>query len=114
MKFKNDWKLYLDDVRPCPQGFVLARSFDEAIELIKANGCPSFISFDHDLGLIPNEVELNGHSLAKWLVEKDLDDQIIPDHFDYNIHSANSLGRDNIKGLLDQYLIYRKKGSSDV
>lgn len=110
MKFKNDWNLFLDDVRPCPKGYVLARSYEEAINLIKELGCPSFISFDHDLGLIPGQVELNGFSLAKWLVEKDLDHQIIPDHFNYVIHSSNSQGRANIDGLLKQYLVYRKKG----
>lgn len=109
MKFKADWKLYLDDVRPCPSGYVLARSYEEAIELITEMGCPSFISFDHDLGLKPDKTELNGFSLVKWLVDKDLDEKIIPDHFDYVIHSSNPNGRDNIDGLLGQYLSYRKK-----
>jgi hypothetical protein len=104
-----NWKLYLDDVRKRPKGFVLARSFQEAVELIEKMGCPSFISFDHDLGLFPDGTEKNGHDLAKWMVESDLDNKIkIPDDFKFNVHSSNPEGRKNIQGLLDNYLKFRQ------
>ena len=109
MKFKNDWKLYLDDVRPCPEGYVLARSYVEAIELVQEMGCPSFISFDHDLGLIDGEEEKNGYSFAKWLVNMDLDHNIFPNHFNYQIHSSNPEGRKNINGLFLSYFNFKKK-----
>ncbi len=47
MKPKN---LYLDDLRPTPDGFDRVYGFEEFIEFIIQNGLPDFISFDHDLG----------------------------------------------------------------
>lgn len=43
-------KLYLDDLRSVPKGFILVRSYTEFIFYIQQNGLPDFISFDHDLG----------------------------------------------------------------
>ena len=42
-------KLYLDDVRPVPPGWVLAKTVPEAIELLKQGVDEA--SLDHDLGL---------------------------------------------------------------
>lgn len=101
----SGWKLYLDDVRKRPEGFVLARSFLEAIDLVEKLGCPVFISFDHDLGLYNDGSEKNGYDFAKWIIEQDLENKIsIPDDFDYNVHSSNPVGRENIKAIMDNYL----------
>ena len=106
----SNWKLYLDDVRNRPEGFVLARSYAEAIDLVQKLGCPRFISFDHDLGLFDDGTELNGHDFAKWLIEGDLDGKVlIPQDFTFNVHSSNPKGRENIKGILDNYLKFREK-----
>ena len=44
-------------------------------------------------------------SFAKWLVGSDIDWVIdIPKDFTFSVHSANPIGRDNIIGLLSQYL----------
>jgi len=41
--------LYVDDLRDCPEGFVVARNMEEAIEcLIKYE--VDILSLDHDLG----------------------------------------------------------------
>ena len=42
-------KLYLDDIRPIPFGFVGVCSYLEFVTFIEQNGLPNFISFDHDL-----------------------------------------------------------------
>ena len=42
-------RLYLDDVRPCPFGYTLARSVAEAIELM-VRWTVTDASLDHDLG----------------------------------------------------------------
>lgn len=52
-------KIYLDDVRDCPDGYILCRTAEEAIEYIKT-GKVKFISFDHDLG----EVPLSGYDIV--------------------------------------------------
>jgi len=100
------WSLFLDDIRhPKTRspygGWVVARSFDEAIVAIVTLGAPSFISFDHDLG----EDVPTGMDLAKWLVENDMDRTInLHNDFSFAVHSANPVGAANIEGLLKQYL----------
>jgi len=97
-------KLFIDDIRdPVDTDFVVVRSYSEAVGYIRKNGCPSVISFDHDLG---DAHELTGFDIAKWLVERDLNDKgaFIPKDFEYHVHSANPVGAGNITGLLNNYL----------
>ena len=114
------WYLFLDDIRSVSfldqkkeeknlkyvEGpWIVARSMQEALDLIESKGMPQVISFDHDLGdKVPT-----GFDFSKWIVEKDLDDNILPKDFDYQVHSDNPVGRDNIVGLLNQYLSFKKK-----
>ena len=102
-------KLYIDDIRdPKTDGFVVVRSYAEAVGYIRKNGCPNFISFDHDLGTAD---DLTGFDVAKWLVERDLDSNgtFLPEDFDYFVHSANPVGANNIHGLFKNYLEQRNK-----
>jgi len=88
--------------------YIGVKTVEEAINLIELRGCPDFISFDHDLGLDSNGAPMESTSLAHWLVEKDLDNPgLIPDHFDYQIHSANIYARYNL-AILENYLKHRK------
>jgi len=86
--------LYLDDSRfPKSSGnWRIARSVDEAIQMISEFGLPDQISFDHDLG----ENQKTGYDFAKWIVWNELDTRGIF----INVHSANPIGRDNIYGLI--------------
>lgn len=101
--------LYLDDIRnpQTEKDWNVVRSFDEAIEFMEKNGCPHYMSFDHDLG---DEVP-TGKDVAQWMVEKDIADNgtFIPDCFQFNVHSANPVGRDNIIGLLTNYINFKQK-----
>jgi hypothetical protein len=67
-------------------------------------GVPSFISFDHDLGG-PDSAMI----VVNWLIETDMDFdlQLIPQGFDFFVHSANPPGAANIEGKLRQYLKVR-------
>nr|WP_242865068.1 cyclic-phosphate processing receiver domain-containing protein [Clostridium botulinum] len=47
--------LYVDDIRRCPDGFVVARNYDEAIQLLKTSAI-NILSLDHDLGIDDNGV----------------------------------------------------------
>ena len=97
-------KLYIDDIRdPVSDEFVIVRSYADAVHYFRKNGCPVYISFDHDLGTVD---ALTGYDIAKWLVERDLNDNgsFIPADFDYNVHSANPVGAANITGLFKNYL----------
>ena len=98
------WKLYLDDIRVPqhnPESYTTCRTVPDAKMLIKARGCPVFISFDHDLG---DGLE-TGMDLAKWLVKEIIDGNLtIPQGFHFNVHSANPVGAKNIRMLLDGFL----------
>lgn len=98
-------KIFLDDVRdPCDvyhkdamepwndQGWVIAKTVEEAIDIIQRNDVLA-ISFDHDLG-----TEKTGYDLARWIEEHVYLDMI--PRFQWNIHSANPVGRENIKRAL--------------
>lgn len=50
-------KLYLDDVRPAPDGWVLARTVEEAMDIINRDGSRYEISLDFDLGMIGEHCE---------------------------------------------------------
>ncbi len=101
--------LYIDDIRTprTNRDWIIVRSFEEAVHFMEVNGCPDYISFDHDLGDIGTKT---GKDVANWIVEKDQDSEgnFIPDDFDFNVHSANPVGLKNIEGLLKQYLSFRK------
>lgn len=109
------WKLFLDDIRPPDSGFVLAKSVDEAVNLINKKGFPSFISFDHDLGdNVPS-----GKDFLNIIVDNVLDKKwIIPVDFQFEVHSDNSVGSENIRILLNNFLrnqnieFFLKKSSS--
>ena len=95
--------LFIDDIRNPKTGhYTIARNYAEAVKFMRENGCPDFISFDHDLG----ENQPSGYDIAKWMVNKDLDmnGEFIPKKFMYEVHSANPVGRENIRGLLTGYL----------
>lgn len=103
------YKLFLDDVRDLhsvypdadSMDWVICRTYDDAVADIADLGFPEFVSFDHDLG---EESFGSGFDFAKHLVEVDLDFEVMPDNFAYAVHSANPVGAENIRGLLDNYL----------
>lgn len=102
-------KIYLDDDRvhrnPPDDSWVHIYSFDEFVSYIEANGLPSVISFDHDLGNLDGVVLPTGKDCANWLVNYCLDHDL--DLPEYYSHSGNSVGRANIIGLLDGYKKFR-------
>lgn len=85
-------RLWHDDVRPCPPGWVWAQNNSDAKEILKS-GMVTEISMDHDLGASPNDGLLargssydNGEELVKWMIEEDL----VPEKI--RIHSWNPSG----------------------
>ena len=95
-------KLYLDDIRiPKNKGWVIVRSYNEFVDWIEKNGLPSEISFDHDLG---EDNTKTGYDAAKWLGQYCWDNGLpIPN---WNVHSANPVGKENIEGYLNNIKKY--------
>lgn len=108
------YSLFIDDERhppsksPIGNKWVVVRTMHEAIDYINAAGFPAFISFDHDLG--PDQP--TGYDFAKWIVERDLEDDLLPENFKFEVHSQNPVGAENIKRLLINYLKFKNKQNS--
>lgn len=95
--------MFIDDERFPPDDgkvWAICRSKAEVVEYVAQHGVPYFISWDHDLG----EGEPTGFDIAKWLVDYDLDHNVLPKEFSYYVHSMNPVGAANINALLTNYL----------
>jgi hypothetical protein len=117
--------LWLDDYRDPMQGQWLVfspitdqdfdvhwvKSYYEFVDWIKTNGLPTGICFDHDLSDVQSacvatntelpSTEKTGMDCAKWLVDYCIDsNKQLPL---YNMQSANSVGKENIRSLLENF-----------
>lgn len=60
--------VYLDDIRPAPEGFLLVTSLTELKALLSEPGLVKQLSLDHDLGACPSCMELYSVKTAEeWL-----------------------------------------------
>lgn len=101
------YSMYIDDLRtPQKKYDIVVRSYEEAIKYVLNHGMPSYISFDHDLGLsCDGIVAKNGYDFARWLIESSLDGKLkFPVDFSFWVHSANPVGKRNIESILNNYL----------
>lgn len=112
----DDWLEDIQDYIRSPKRidptreYVAVKSVQDAIDYVVANGCPSFISFDHDLGIVNGKDETTVE-FVDWLIRKDMDSNFsfIPEGFSYRIHSANNQAKDRLSKL-GQYISKRKDG----
>lgn len=87
--------MWLDDLRPMPSRFNYhAKTADEAIKMLKS-GKVIEVSLDHDLG--PPEAG-TGDDVAKWIEQSAFHGKL--KQLDWNIHSANPVGVQNMKAAL--------------
>jgi len=99
-------KVYVDDIRNlpytlCVNDWILARSYDEAIEYLKT-GEVTELSLDHDLGEGPS-----GYDILLWIEEKVVKEEFIPPTI--YIHTMNSAARYKMKQVVDSILRHRRK-----
>ncbi|MFK7678738.1 cyclic-phosphate processing receiver domain-containing protein [Bacillus sp. Wb] len=82
--------LYVDDLRDCPEGFTIARTYEEAIKYLTDYDV-EILSLDHDLGEDENKQLLpTGYDLVKYICEHGLRaDRIY-------LHTDNPVGRGNM------------------
>src|SRR5262249_45484930 len=98
------WSLYLDDLAmkerfpDKSREWLIARSTEEAKALVEKFGPPQFISFDHDLGKLPKGGTDEATEFVRWLIKHYYDAKI-----DYQIHSANPVGAENIHSLMQSW-----------
>lgn len=84
-------KVYLDDERTTPAGWVRVFWPDEAIALLKT-GKVEEISLDHDLG---NDERGTGYDVVLWIEEAVITKGFKPPLM--KVHSANSSARQKMK-----------------
>ncbi|MBK1810717.1 hypothetical protein JHL18_08710 [Clostridium sp. YIM B02505] len=82
--------LYVDDLRDCPLGFIIARTIEEAIYYLE-NYEVNILSLDHDMGE-DNQGNLrkSGYELVKYFCENGLRANKI------YLHTDNAVGRENM------------------
>lgn len=90
---------FMSDLNSEIDTIVWVKSHSEFTNYIQENGLPDKIFFDHDLG---DDEDGSGHDSAKWLVGYCMDHGCLQTP-DWDIQSANPVGRDNINGLLSNY-----------
>lgn len=84
--------VYLDDKRPCPEGFHLARTVKECIALIKSNKVET-LSLDYNLGY----GKPKGYEVVKYMIANQVYARKII------IHSASPFGRKRMFKLLQKH-----------
>lgn len=63
-------KIFIDDTRECPEGFLCARTFEEAQKLLLENkGDIEYATFDNDLG---QGIRKSGMFLFLFMVENEI------------------------------------------
>ena len=84
-------KVYLDDERRTPDGWIRVYWPEEAIELLRT-GKVEEISLDHDLG---DDEHGTGYDVVLWIEEAVITQGIIPPKM--GVHSANSSAREKME-----------------
>lgn len=113
----QDWIIGAN-LNPNDYNIVWVKSYQEFTKWITTNRLPTVICFDHDLGedVAKSRVSkgmskrqartlkretLSGFDCTKWLVEFCINNSInMPE---YRIQSANPVGAENIKGLIENF-----------
>ena len=88
-------KIWLDDLRPAPQGYIWCRSVNEAKRGIADNEKSQTIELidcDHDLGDFAHDGG-DGIKLLDWLLERGT-------LYPVALHTMNPVGRDNMLRIL--------------
>ena len=92
-------KLYLDDVRPTPKGWIHCRWPEDVISYMASYGRRiDEISLDHDLG---DDSIGTGYDVLTWIEEQCYYDSsfYVPE---INLHTDNSVGRQRMKNAIQK------------
>jgi len=105
------FKMTINPIFENNEDWVIVRDYYQFVNYIKKFGLPEFISFDHDLSyehyLEENQsdieyetlIEKTGYDASKWLVDYCMENGLdIPNYY---VHSANPVGKQNIKSYLE-------------
>jgi hypothetical protein len=99
--------VWLDDVRPAPEGWTWVGWPEEAIELLKTGGVVE-LSLDHDLG----DDARTGYDVLVWIEEQVALHGYVPPKI--VLHTANSVGRERMQRALESIERLRARGSAGI
>lgn len=85
-------KIWLDDIRPAPEGYTWCKSVNEVKALIENNSTIVELNLDHDLGDYAKDGG-DGIKLLDWLEETERS-------FPIHIHSMNPVGVANMRRII--------------
>ena len=97
-------KVYLDDVRECPRGWILARWPEEVIALLQTGKVKS-LSLDHDLG---DDDHGTGYTVLLWLEEQVALYRFIPPR-EIILHTDNSSAKAKMQQALESIRRFEKE-----
>ena len=107
--------LFLDDVRPAPEGWVLVKTARACIEILRTEQVEQ-LSLDHDLGEVTNspisgltERYVPSPEDGSWVVRTMIQENLWP-LLKPKVHSANPPAAERMRGLIDRYGPYGPDG----
>jgi hypothetical protein len=88
-------KIWVDDIRPAPNGYIWIKSVNEFIDYLVEHGINDIavFDFDHDAG----DYQKDGGDYIRCL---DYLEYIGADGINVRIHSANPVGRSNMQRII--------------
>ena len=101
-------KIFLDDERATPEGWVRTYWPEEVIELLMAGGV-THVSLDHDLG---DDAHGTGYTVLLWLEEQVAVHGMVPPLL--RVHSANSSARIKMEAAIASIEHYSQANSSRI
>ena len=99
MQKRGEIKIWVDDIREIPEGYIGTKSVDETIMLIEKieseGGKIGLLDLDHDLG---DYAQFGGDAIKilDYLVEHEK-------FYPIKIHTANPVGRANMERVIRRY-----------
>ena len=88
-------KLWIDDVRPAPDGFDWIKTASDAVQYLVENwAAVTVVSFDHDLG----DDSESGYDVLTWIERRVAEGYRFPGEM--RVHSANPVGRQNMEAAI--------------
>lgn len=103
LAYRKKLKVFLDDEREAPEGWVRVYWPDEAIKLLK-QGNVIEISLDHDLG---DDVRGTGYDVILWLEDRVINHKFKPPVV--SVHSANVSARYKMEQGIQSIIYHSKK-----
>ena len=92
-------KLWIDDIRPAPNGFLHCKTVDEVKSMVRSyerqhNYDTILLDLDHDAGEYANPHDYI--EILNWLEREGIVDQ----GYFFRIHSQNVVGRQNMEAII--------------